>query len=94
MTKVVMDIRKDGTVLYECTNHAGDHDVCTAISTISGMLARAALRVNVEPLKYEEGNVRIYIDKAGYPTLEVFRVAEEAIKDLVKQHPEYITLKG
>lgn len=69
--------------------HAGDHDVCTIISTITNMVA-AALPEGVEPDIYEDGHVMIKRDAAERRVIAVTEVAETMFKELEAEYPEHI----
>ena len=79
MTKVMMHINKSGDIMFDCVNHADDHDVCT-------------FRAGFEPTEYNPGHVRIDIFDADYPTLEVFRAVMGVIKQAANQQPEFIKI--
>lgn len=92
MTKVMMNINKAGDIMYDCQNHADDHDACTIMSTLSNVLVEAAFMAGKEPTIYNPGHVRIDLYDAPYPTLETFRAVLGVIKQAVKQQPEHIKL--
>lgn len=74
------------SAFMDVKGHAGDHDVCTAISTITNMVV-AALPEGVEPDIYEEGHVMVKRDVAERRVIEVTAVAEKMFKELEEQHP-------
>lgn len=92
MTKVMMHINKSGDIMYDCQNHADDHDVCTIMSTLCNVLVEATFMANNEPTIYNSGHVRIDITDADYPTLEVFRAVMGVIKQAAEQHPDFIKI--
>lgn len=91
MTKIILTItanRKD--IFFDCLNHTGDHDVCTIISTLCNVLVAECLRLNTKPTIYEEGHVRIDLEYASAPTIEVFRAVEEVFKGVERNHPDIV----
>ena len=92
MTKVMMHINKAGDIMYDCQTHAGDHDACIIMSTLSNVLVEATFMAGKEPTTYNPGHVRIDIFDADYPTLEVFRAVMGVIKQAAEQHPEFIKI--
>ena len=92
MTKVVFNYEKNGDILFDCMNHADDHDVCTIISTLCNVLVEECFAVDSEPTVYNPGHVRIDLYEASYPTLEVFRVVEKQIQHVAKQNPDFVKI--
>lgn len=92
MTKVILNINEDGTIYYDCLNHADDHDACIIMSTLSNVLVCAAGRVGHGPIIYEPGHVHIEVDDAPYPTAEIFRTVEVLIEQAAEQYPDYIKI--
>ena len=92
MTKVIMSINKSGDIMYDCMNHADDHDACTIMSTLSNVLVEATIMAGKEPTIYNKGHVRIDIPDANYPTLETFRAVMGVIKQAAAQQPEFIKI--
>lgn len=92
MTKVMMNINKSGDIMFDCQNHADDHDVCTIMSTLSNVLVEATFMAGKEPTTYNPGHVRIDIYDADFSTLEIFRAVMGVIKQAAKQHPEFIKI--
>lgn len=90
MTKVILQIKDNGDLFYECMNHAGDHDVCTIMSTISNFLVEECFECGCEPTVYDKGHVRIDMSNAGELAKEIFRIAEKQISRLKAQNPEHI----
>ena len=90
MTKVIMNIDKQGNIMFDCINHAEDHDACTIMSTLSNVLVEASCRAGVEPTIYNKGHVRIDLYEANYPTIEVFRIVDAVIRQAAEQHPDHI----
>lgn len=79
------------SVYYECKNHAGDHDLCTIISTISNMIV-SALPEGVMPDKYESGHVLIQRVMPERQLLEVVKTAEKVLRGLAEDNPKYILM--
>lgn len=92
MTKVIMHINKSGDIMFDCQNHAEDHDACTIMSTLCNVLVEATFMASNEPTIYNPGHVRIDITNADYPTLEVFRTVMNVIKQAAAQHPDFIKI--
>ena len=89
MTKVIMNI-KGGSIMYDCLNHAGDHDACTVMATLSNVLVEAADRIGVEATIYNPGHVRVDIPDASAETIEVFEAVKEVIRHAAVRYPEHI----
>ena len=92
MTKVMMNINKSGDIMFDCQNHADDHDVCTIMSTLCNVLVEATFNAGKEPTTYNPGHVRIDIYDADYSTLETFRAVMGVIKQAAAQHSEFIKI--
>jgi len=92
MTKAIFQYDKG--LMFDCVNHAGDHDVCTIVSTLCGVLVIACKRFDkdFEPTIYNEGHVRIDVSRADDSLKEVFRTVEAVMKQAAKQHPDYIKI--
>ena len=91
MTKVVMNI--DGnSIMFDCINHAGDHDACTIAATLSNVLVEAADRLETEPTIYEAGHVRLDISYAPEETIEVFETVHEVFRHAAIRYPEHIKI--
>ena len=92
MTKVMMNIDRQNSIMFDCQNHADDHDVCTIASTLCNVLVEAAFRADSEPTIYEPGHVRLDIFKAHDDTLEIFETVMAVMKQAADQHPEFIKI--
>ena len=92
MTKVTLEIKDNGDIMYDCFNHAGDHDVCTIISTLSNVLCEASFRAGRDPTCYNKGHVRVDIPGADEPTIEVFRTVQHVMEQVALQHPDHVNL--
>ena len=92
MTKVMLTADDYGKVFYDCLNHSEDYDVCTIMSTLSNVLVEACFRADYEPTEYSPGHVRIDMDKAPYPTVEVFRTVAGVINQVAQQNPDHIKI--
>ena len=90
MTKAVFNYEKNGDIMFDCINHADDHDACTIASTLCNVLVMAADRAGRDPTIYNKGHVRIDLYNAPYPTVEVFKTVEDVLKVAAKQNPDYI----
>lgn len=92
MTKVIMMISKNGTVMFDCLNHSDDHDVCTIVSTLCNVLVEACFQSGHEPTVYNKGHVRIDITEAPYPTLETFRIVDKLLRAVAEQNPDFVKI--
>ena len=92
MTKIRFEYDDDGSIMFDCDNHAGDHDVCTIISTQCNVLVEACFRADDEPTIYNRGHVRIDLIRPSYPIAEVFRTVEAQMRKVAKMHPEYVMI--
>lgn len=92
MTKVMMNIDIDNTIMFDCQNHADNYDVCTIISTLCNVLVEACFRAGEEPTIYNPGHVRIDITKAHNDTLEIFETVKAVMEQAARQNPEFIKI--
>jgi len=92
MTKAVFNYSTNGDVMFDCINHAGDHDACTIMATLSNVLVESAYRAGKEPTVYDKGHVRVDLYNAEYPTVEVFRTVEAVMRNAAKQMPDNIKI--
>ena len=93
MTKAIMDadpLSRD--IMFDCTNHAGDHDACTIMATLCNVLVEATFRMDSEPTIYEPGHVRIDISGADDETLYLFDTVWSVMKQAAKQQSDYIKI--
>lgn len=77
------------SAFLDVEGHAGDHDLCTIISTIANMVA-ASLPEGVEPDIYTDGRVMIKRDVAERRVIAVMEVAEMLFKELEEEFPDKI----
>lgn len=92
MTKVMMDIDKRNNIMFDCQNHAEDHDACTIMSTLCNVLVESCFRIGEEPTIYNKGHVRIDISSAQDDTVEVFETVMAVMKQAAKAQPEFIKI--
>ena len=92
MTKVLMNADVVSGVYYDCFNHADDHDACTIMSTLSGVLALECFEAGYEPTVYNEGHVRIDMPSVDEKTVHVFQVVYKAIQQAARQYPDNIKI--
>ncbi len=90
MTKTIFNYSSNGDIMFDCINHAENHDACTIMSTLSNVLVEACCRAGSEPTIYNKGHVRIDLYKADYPTVEVFKTVEAVMRQAEEQHPDHI----
>ncbi len=91
MTKVIMNIDPISGIMFDCMNHAGDHDACTIMATLTNVLVEATDMAGYVPKVYEKGHVRIDLP-AGTGTDTVFRAVGEVMQQAAEQYPEYIKI--
>ena len=93
MTEVMYDVHDLG-LMFDCTNHADDHDVCTIVSTLCNVLVEACMRFdnNFEPTIYEKGHVRIDLYMTDDTLIEIFDTVMGVIKQVEIQNPEHIKI--
>ena len=90
MTKVMMHINKAGDIMFDCQNHADDHDACTVISTLCNVMVQRTIDLDREPTIYNKGHVRIDIPNADQVTQAVFQTVYTVMEQAARQQPEYI----
>lgn len=88
MTKVLISIYRT-SCYYEAEGHAGNHDVCTILSTLEGVLTTAQT-----PRQYdaESGHCQIVIDDATDAQKTVFRAVQSVLQQVAEQFPEHVKL--
>lgn len=93
MTKAIMDADPlQRTIMFDCQNHADDHDACTIISTLCNVLVEATFMAGYEPTVYNKGHVRIDIPCADDETLHLFDAVWNVMRQAEKQQSEFIKL--
>lgn len=93
MTKAIMDADPlQRTIMFDCQNHAGDHDACTIMATLCNVLVEASFRAGTSPTTYKPGHVRIDISGADDKTLYLFDAVWNVMKQAADQQPDYIRL--
>lgn len=92
MTNITMSIGVGNNLFYDAEYHAGEHDACTIISTVSSMLIAEAERCGIKPAVLEKGHCRIGIPDASPEAVEVWKCAEEVLTDLSHQMPQYVRM--
>lgn len=86
-----MDIKDDDSALYfECVNHAGDHDVCTMVSTLCNTLVLRCDKRGYDVEKYDAGHVRINIERADTGTCIVARALLDQFLYMEQFYPDYV----
>lgn len=93
MTKVILDMPDDGSIMFDCINHAGNHDACTIMATLCNVLVEETFRLGDEPVMYEPGHVRIDLHKADEIAHEVFETVFEVMKQAARQQPDHIKIQ-
>lgn len=92
MTKVIMIIDEHSNIMFDCMNHADDHDVCTIVSTLCNVLVEECFTLGKEPTTYHEGHVRIDLSEAPYPAIEVFRAVGKQLERVEHKYPDYVRI--
>ena len=92
MTKVMFVQNDDGTVYFDCLNHAGDESVCTIVSTLCNVAVQACLRCGHEIKLYEPGHVTIMVPKGSFPLNETLSTVMDVMGAVQEQHPDYIKI--
>lgn len=93
MTKAIMDADPlQRTIMFDCTNHADDHDACTIMSTLCNVLVEATFMIGGEPTIYDKGHVRIDISNADDATLHLFGAVWNVMGQASNQMQDYIRL--
>ncbi len=91
MTKLIMDVRDDDSALYfECIMHVGDHDICTMVSTLCNVLVLRCDQRDYDVDIYNEGHVRINIERADAGTCAVARALLDSFMYLEEMYPDYV----
>lgn len=95
MTSVVMQIEPNGSIYFDCDNHAGDRTVCEIISTLCNVLVAACWRAEIEINEeeaYKDGHVTLSIHNAPYPLVETFKTVEEVFAQVEEEYPYRLKL--
>lgn len=94
MTKVMCkinndDTKMDGSIFFDCMNHAGNREVCIMCSTLCNVLQAACERAKVGDIMESEAHMQISVDKiADGALLEVFASVMEVFKGVAEQFPD------
>ena len=97
MTKVMCkmdndDTKMDGSIFFDCMNHAGKKDVCIICSTLCKVLQEAMLRADKGSAQISDGHVQFTIDDADASLMETFACVMEVFKEVSEEFPEYCKL--
>ena len=93
MTKVIMNFDEDGSIMFDCLNHAGDYDVCTIVSTLTNVLVEAVFDAGCEPTTYNPGHVRIDLPAMhARKVKDTFRIVKKVFDRVQKQNPDNIKI--
>lgn len=93
MTKIMMDINPLlRTIMFDCRNHADDHDACTIISTLTNVLVEASMRAKCSPTAYGKGHVRLDIEGADDKTIYLFETVFEVMRQAADQQSDHIKI--
>lgn len=93
MTKVMFEVHDYG-LMFDCMNHADDHDVCTVVSTLCNVLVAGCKRFDhdFKPTEYGKGHVRIDLRMVDDIRLELFNSVMAVMEELSKQNPKYLKI--
>lgn len=93
MTKVMIEVdKRDGTVFFDCMNHAGFTDVCIMCSTLCNVLIVACERANVKKIVTADAHVQLSIDNASESLIELFESVKEVFQEIAYQFPEHVKI--
>ena len=92
MTKAILTIDESSNLMFDCINHADDHDSCTIVSTLCNVLTQRVLDLGDEPTVYNKGHVRIDIPQADQATITVFQTVYKCMEQAAKQAPDFIRI--
>lgn len=92
MTKAIMSIDSENNIMFDCMNHAGDPEICRAVSALCGVLAIAADRIGHEPTHYKDGHVRIDLFNVSDEMRHEFEDVYEVLRQLAQQFPENVRI--
>ena len=90
MTKAILTIDESSNMMFDCINHADDHDACTIMSTLCNVLVQRTFDIDREPTVYNKGHVRIDISNADQETMNMFRTVYKVMEQAAESQPEYI----
>lgn len=90
MTKAILTIDESSNMMFDCINHAEDHDACTIMSTLCNVLVQRTFDIDREPTVYNKGHVRIDIPNADQETMNMFRTVYKVMEQAAEIQPEYI----
>lgn len=93
MTKVMCkmnndDIKMEGSIFFDCMNHAGNREVCIMCSTLCNVLIAACERAKVGDVMTSDAHVQCNINNADGALLEVFASVMEVFKGVAEQFPD------
>ena len=81
MTNITMSIGVGNNLFYDAEYHAGEHDACTIISTVSSMLIAEAERCGIKPAVLKKGHCRIGIPDAKPEAVEEPETKQETTEE-------------
>lgn len=91
MTKVIFNIDKND-VYVDCTNHAGDHDACTIVSTLMNVLVAKCMMCHKPINKYEGGRVFINTHFSDPKDIDVFEAVKFTLEKAAEEYPDSIKI--
>lgn len=92
MTKAILTIDESSNLMFDCIQHADDHDACTIMSALCNVLVVRCFDVDREPTVYNKGHVRIDIANADKETITVFQTVYKAMQQAGKLSPGFIRI--
>lgn len=101
MTTITISFtRMDGPIFFDVEGHTGyqnpetgNNDVCVAVSAIcSGLVEHLRKEHGLLPDICKDGHIRYDIEASALRIREAFKMAENSLKWLQSQHPDYIKI--
>ncbi len=90
MTKVMINVGKDGSFFFDCENHSEDHDVCTIASTLCNVVVAGCIEKGHKIDEYKPGHVHITGDECDKETSAILRTVLSVFEQVQEQNPESI----
>lgn len=90
MTKAILTIDESDNMMFDCINHADDHDACTIMSTLCNVMVQRTIDLDREPTIYNKGHVRIDIPNADQVTKAVFQTVYKVMEQAARQQSDFI----
>lgn len=91
MTNVIASI-EPRSIYFEIHNHAGDHDVCTAISALTNVLVIECMHQGIDVKEYESGSVVIDINHPSKAMTAVALAVYRAMQILAEENHKFLKI--